>query len=121
MTRFLVSWGPALLWAGVIFWLSAQTWEDGPAGFQVPDKLAHLILFGILGVTLAWGGRDLRGKRVHLALLSLGTVYALSDEWHQAFVPLREPSAGDFLADLVGIVVAYVITRAFMNVRRKGA
>ena len=33
----------------------------------------------------------------------IGTCYALSDEWHQSFVPGREASPWDALFDAVGV------------------
>jgi VanZ family protein len=115
MIRFLFSWGPASLWAGFIFWLSSQTWEDGPVGFEVPDKVVHLILFGILGLALAWGGRHLQRKGVQIGLVLLGILYAVTDEWHQSFVPLRDPSVGDFAADAVGVILGFLIGKALFQ------
>ena len=37
------------------------------------------------------------------ATLLAGVFYAISDEWHQSFVPNRESSVHDVMADGVGV------------------
>jgi len=78
------------------------------------DKVGHFILFGVLGATLAWGGRDFRKRAAHMALLLAGVLFAASDELHQAFVPRRTPSVGDFVADVAGLVVGYLLLRVVL-------
>jgi len=73
------------------------------------DKVGHFILFGVLGATLAWGARDFRKRAAHMGLLLVGTLFAASDELHQAFVPRRTPSVGDFVADVLGLAVGYLL------------
>jgi len=111
----LLSWGPAALWAGFIFFLSHQPGFPAPAPFPYSDKVAHLILFGIFGGTLAWGTRKWSKTTRHGALILLGLLYAASDEWHQSFIPGRYPSTGDFLADAVGLVSGYLLIRSILK------
>ena len=115
MTQLLISWGPATLWAGVLFFLSAQSNLPGAGAFPFSDKVGHFILFSILGVAFAWGNRNSRDIRLHAGLIFLGVLFAVSDEWHQALVPHRQPSAGDFLADMVGIVIGFFLARALVR------
>jgi VanZ family protein len=89
LTRHLICWSPALLWAGLIFYLSAQTWVDAPVRFLINDKVAHFLLFAVFGITLAWAGRNLTRTRLQIGLVLFGILYAALDEVHQAFVPLR--------------------------------
>lgn len=109
MTRVVVAWGPAILWAAVLFYLSSMTFDDGPPLVNINDKVAHGILFGILGATLGWAREYGRMAWPHLLFLLLGFLYALSDEFHQRFVPGRTPSLADAAADLAGLVVGYVL------------
>ena len=39
----------------------------------------------------------------------VGTVYAISDEFHQWFVPGRSADIGDAIADFVGIIAAQLV------------
>jgi VanZ family protein len=106
---------PALAWAAVIFALSSIPGTDIPSS-PVPsaDKLVHLGLYGVLG--LLWfrcfhrwpvspvpasSPRPVRGSTWAWTVLA-ALAFGVSDELHQAFVPLRTPDILDVLADLGG-------------------
>ena len=82
-----------------------------PAG----DKLGHLVLYGMLGATLS------RARRLqavpYAALVLIGALYGASDEWHQSFVPGRQVSAFDWIADLVGVAVGLWLAHTFFMER----
>lgn len=106
----LAAWAPAVVWAGVIFFLSGRSDPDVP-GWTPPgaDKVAHLALYAVLGATLARAWlRTVAPGRGHWVPLLMGVLFGLSDEWHQSFVPGRRPSAGDVLADILGLACGYV-------------
>ena len=86
----------------------------------INDKVVHGCLYGVLGATLAWGWHRAPGSLPHAALLVLGAVYGLTDEWHQLFVSGRMADAGDWLADVVGLVIGYG-TAAMLLGRKNGA
>ena len=91
-----------------IFWLSAQERLPVPPVFDFQDKLLHSGAYFVMGL-LSWRALlHLSVSKWHLALLSslFCSAYGLSDEWHQSFVPGREPSIGDWLADSLGAVMA---------------
>lgn len=103
---------PALLMAGVIFYLSSQEKIDLPLDeISFNDLLFHGAGYFVFGVTLLlgaqpWGGFHEKPARGLLILLCVGVLYALSDEIHQGFVPNRDCSLADFLADSVGVGMA---------------
>jgi VanZ family protein len=101
----LKAWGPAAIWAAVLFLLSEKQPGTSDLWDLVPDKVVHLGLYGVLGATLAWGRHRTRRPLSFFLLALAGIVYGASDEWHQSFVPGRTPSAGDILADSVGVVL----------------
>lgn len=71
------------------------------------DKVLHFGLYFVLGSTLAWG-RDRSGRVVgHALLVVLGVLYGVTDEWHQSFVPGRDASFADWIADCIGVVAGY--------------
>ena len=87
----------------MIFFLSSLPDVPGTSFLdQVPagDKVGHLVLYGILGATLA---RPLWQGVPFAALVLIGALYGASDEWHQSFVPGRQVSALDWIADLFGV------------------
>lgn len=116
-----MTWGPAALWAAVLFLLSSVPDAPGAVWFaSVPaaDKVAHATLYGVLGATLAWanhrGGRG-SSRTADVLVVGLGVLYGASDEWHQSFVPGRETSAADFTADVVGLAIGYVVTKRVLR------
>ena len=87
--------GLALGWMGVLWLLSAQPATG--AGLPHPwDKAAHFAAYALLGFLLR---RGLGGFRPAFLLAAL---YGLVDEGHQGFVPGREVSFWDLLADFLG-------------------
>lgn len=71
-------------------------------------KLGHLSEYFILAVLLmrAFGNQAGAGSEKRRALYAAGiaTLYAISDEWHQSFVPSRTSSAQDVLIDAIGAI-----------------
>lgn len=87
-------------------------------GITFTDKILHFLVFGILGFLITRGMRYSKIKyfktRPMLTAILLGCVFALSDEVHQAFVPVRAPEVWDWIADFMGIVVfSYLYSRWF--------
>jgi UDP-2,3-diacylglucosamine pyrophosphatase LpxH len=100
-------WIPPLTLAAAITWLSHQ--PQLPMGMALPppfDKVAHALAFGALAFSLDMALRQSRHDwplyRRHLWAFLGVALFAASDEWHQSFVPGRDASALDWLADLVG-------------------
>ena len=101
---------PMTLVMGTIFFLSHQTSTDLPH-FYFPglDKIAHAIVYACLAATAIYAlpdqFRTSRPKYSAVVVVVFCLVYGISDEYHQAFIPGREPSLGDLLADTVGAVL----------------
>lgn len=112
------AWGPAAIQAGVLFFLSATPGAGRPPlFFPGEDKLAHLLLYGVLGMALAWGRHRDGASPPGWAVLSAGVLYGGSDEVHQAFVPGRDPSPGDVAADTVGLLLGYWVLSTYLKHR----
>jgi len=96
--------GGALVWMGVIFYLSSQSNLPVPPLFLGLDKVGHVIIYSILGACLAGG--FCRHPVLHLKCLlgiaGLALLYGVTDEFHQSFVPDRSMSGLDLVADMVG-------------------
>lgn len=102
-------WGPAAVWAAVLFLLSAWPNPSGPSWLRVSDKVAHFVLFAVLGAALAVGRRWSGSSVSHFMVLVVGMLYGATDEWHQALVPNRTPALDDWIADVAGVVVGYAV------------
>ncbi len=100
----LYYWVPAFLYAALIFFLSHQS--DPPGAQVVPDYTAHFFEYALFGLTLTWGATSgFRRPLTSKSAAFLGVIaflYAISDEFHQSFVPDRVASVGDLAVDILG-------------------
>jgi VanZ family protein len=122
-SRLAYLWAPVFLYAAFIFFLSSLSF--GHPLFQRAeknhvDKLAHIVEYTLFGYLLAralWRHSPIWGSsaRVFAAVLLAGALYAASDEWHQRWVPLRDPAAQDLAADVAGLACG-----AWLWMRKQG-
>jgi hypothetical protein len=113
-------WLPVCAYAGYIFYLSSLSHPEDEFSFLrsfrflegIGDKLVHLVEYGILGILFHRafryaGGAKAAHSAVWLAILAAST-YGLTDELHQAFVPLRVADPLDLIADTLGAFAGVV-------------
>ena len=127
-------WVLVILWMALIFFLSHQPAtqsSDLSAGLtefimDMIDKLApnasfdfepfhhfirknaHFFAYLVLGVLLANALRGYKGRRIALAVL-ICVLYAMSDEFHQLFIPGRAGQVMDVVIDSAGAVVGILL------------
>ena len=95
-------------WCAAVWTLSAQSDPADAVGFslELPDWLFHGLEFLVGGLLARHAAVPLLGpRRGALAALLFLAAWGVLDEWHQSFVPGRDPSAGDVVADLVGACI----------------
>ena len=113
----LVRWGLALVWMGLIFFLSAQPDLPHPDSDWLGllfSSGAHLFFYGVLALLLNWALSN-GGRGLALAF-ALALLYGISDEFHQSFVPGRVPDALDLACDGLGAALALA---AWWGLRRR--
>lgn len=111
---------PVLLWAGVIFYLSGIPNLAISEGIvdSIMRSGAHVVEFAVLQLLFyrAFLHTPFFSKRSQIELLLVAVIltisYAISDEWHQYFVPTRQASLFDIVLDSVGafsgaLIIAY--------------
>jgi VanZ family protein len=112
--RRVVTWGPAILYLGLIYYVSAQPQVGWAAPY--PDKLLHVSEYLVLAVLLARALNNGIRRPVPMARLLLAWAlcsgYAVTDEIHQIFVPGRSPDARDALADACGAALGLLMLQA---------
>lgn len=100
-------WIPPLVWMGVIFFVSAQpTVPSVPGRWDLLLKKGmHVLAYGLLTwlYLRALRGNWSRDARVRVVSAGLALAYALSDEYHQTFVPGRNGTLIDVVIDGVGV------------------
>ncbi len=100
----LIYWLPLFIYAAFIFYLSSLPGTTYPHLFLSADKVFHFGEYCILGYLLAkaLGQYQLKGKVLFVIAVSVCSVYGISDEFHQFFVPNRCSSGVDIIADVMG-------------------
>jgi len=78
-------------------------------GIEWQDKLFHCIAYWCYGATIAWALQTSAYRRA-VWIIVVGTVFAISDEWHQSFIPGRNAELADLIADIVGLSIAASIS-----------
>ena len=119
MVQVLWYWMPVALYAGTIFYLSAQSHpEDDLPSFlfeDISDKVLHAVEYAGLGVlcyrAFRWGVSGQVASYALLFAIVTASLYGMTDEAHQLFVPFRESSWQDWLADTIGAVIGALSLR----------
>ena len=113
---------PACAYSGVIFYMSSLSSlpEDMPS-FWGFDKIIHFIEYYIFGYLIfrCFAGRKsspLQERQAILLTIGIGVFYSISDEWHQSFVPGRDPSVWDVFSDALGVAFAAL---TFQGIRKQ--
>lgn len=122
--QMLWYWMPVALYAGAIFFLSAQSHpEEQVPSFllkEVSDKVLHAVEYAVLGGlcyrAFRWGLNGQVAARALIIAIVAASLYGVTDEVHQLFVPFRESSWQDWLADTIGAVIGALSWRFFLSV-----
>lgn len=110
-----VRWALLLAWMGLIFAFSALPGSSVPGRFALQG---HFVEYAVFGVLMAFALHPTRaGARGALLALALCSVYAVSDELHQAFVPGRTPDVADWVVDTIGAAVGIATVVAVLAKR----
>ena len=114
-------WPVLVAWLALIFGLSSIPNEiQGPTSGVPYDKIAHFGEYGVLSFLVTWIVARMRRERpVSMLSAAIGVaaavLYGVTDEWHQSFVPGRDPSWDDLATDAVGALAgaaaAWVVSR----------
>src|SRR5712671_652408 len=123
--RNIRAWLPAILWAGTIFFLSAQS-ALPPIAPSVPnfDKVEHFGAYGLLGILVIDAVRrssTLTLPKAVLVAILITSAYGASDEFHQRFVPNRSCDVWDWTADTIGGILGVAVYAAYESRRRQKA
>lgn len=109
-----VRWAAVVAWMGLIFFLSAQSTLPDLSGGRVElqDVAGHFVVYAVLALLWRWALAGVGVRRPGTWALVLSVLYGLSDEFHQGFVPGRNPDILDLLTDAAGAAVALGVARA---------
>lgn len=120
----LLIWGP--VWAVMALIFAASSLSQAPsAAPAIDDGIWHGLIYGLLGACLLRALAAARWEavtgRTALLAIALATLYGVTDEVHQWFVPGRTAAWSDLAADAVGAAVACGVLLAWRSrvVRRR--
>ncbi|WP_338450192.1 VanZ family protein [Niallia oryzisoli] len=98
----------------VAVWVMSSMPDD--AVVELPDsnwdagikESLHLIEFGILYVLFVLALLTFKGltRKWNIVLMIIASLYGITDEIHQSFVPSRSSSMIDVVKDITGVLVA---------------
>ena len=114
---FFRYWFPLIIYCILIFWQSSFPSIESIPELLYSDKLLHFFAYAVLGALFLRAYRTLR-IRDNLKLLILLSIlsyslYGISDELHQYFVPSRSAEWMDIFADVLGSVFGVFIYQYF--------
>lgn len=143
--NFIRYWFPVILWMCFVFWVSTEAFSSQNTfslvetilGFLFPKlsshevrlihamirKTGHIIEYFVLGLLLfrAFRGGSTASWKWRWSLFAvIGVVlWAVSDEWHQSFVPTRTASVADVGIDTAGGILAQFVSALWHRYTRK--
>jgi VanZ family protein len=116
----LVAYAPAVLWSALLLWLGGRSDVPSPITDLPLDKLAHFVLYGVLG-WLAAAGRERAGVPRPWIVTLLAIACGAIDELHQRTVPGRSAEVADAVVDALAVILAGVVVRRRARYRGKDA
>ncbi|RUM39020.1 MAG: teicoplanin resistance protein VanZ [Desulfobulbus sp.] len=106
---------PMLLVMGIIFFLSQQSGTT----LAIPqiyglDKCLHMLAYGTLAATViyavpAHAFHNRNPWKTRMLILLFCVFYGMTDEFHQSFIPGRDVSFFDLLADAAGAGIVLLL------------
>jgi VanZ family protein len=122
LQKFLIYWFPIIVYCLLIFIQSSRPSPDITPDWRFFDKVLHFTAYALLGALFLRAFNITRIKH-HLKLIIilsiiLSSLYGISDEIHQSFVPFRTADAMDALADILGSIAGVYLFQKTLNISR---
>ena len=120
MSRVLFRWLPAILIMAAIFFFSSIPSKEMPifGGWDtIVKKGGHMLGYALLGFSYLRVINS-RNRWAYWAAVMAVVIYAITDEFHQSFVPGRNSSLVDVGIDTVGASLGMIVLRAIHGLQR---
>ena len=118
---FIYYWFPVIAYAGIIFYFSSLSnpLPQGLPTFNYMDLLMHAGEYFILSLLLLRALRHSLAKRPFLLSVVIASLYGVTDEVHQLFVPGRYFAVSDIMANAFGACLVLVLLLVEKKVNKK--
>jgi VanZ family protein len=122
---FILYWLPPIIWMVVIFYLSSRPRFSITHKFVLDFaifKILHMIEYGLLYFLFFrafYKTSQLYLTQQFILSFLLALFYAITDEFHQLFVPTREGKIRDIIIDMGGIILVYYFIKSNVNLIKK--
>jgi len=120
--RKIFFWILLIIYSIVIFIFSSRPEVGVEQYFYGQDKVIHFVIYGIHTflclLTLCDRILSLKSIQYFLALI-LSVSYGIFNEIYQYFIPEREFSFGDILANSIGIITFLILIYVFQHKKRE--
>jgi VanZ family protein len=117
--KFLIYWLPLIIYCLAIYMQSGRPGPEKMPDVRFLDKFLHFGAYGLLGVLFfrAYETLPLKKFKNLLIFISMAsaTLYGISDEIHQYFVPTRHADIMDVIANTIGSVCGVYIYSRWKN------
>ena len=115
-------WGPVIAYMAALFYVQSLSSVPSPPG-NLTDKHEHFFFYGILAAlalrALAKGEWRAITLRTVVSAIAISSLYGVSDEFHQRFVPGRSYEILDMAADAIGSASAAGLLWAWSIIRHR--
>ena len=120
---FAVNWLPLIIYCLAIYIQSDLPSPERLPSFPFSDKILHFLAYAVMGLLFYRAYQTLRIKddRRMLILLSVvsATLYGISDEIHQYYVPFRDADILDAVANTLGALCGVYLYHLWIVSRSK--
>jgi len=121
LKKFLYYWLPVWIFCIAIFIQSSFPSPEQLPSFDYSDKLLHVGAYAVLSIlffrAFRAGKPDSRTISTIMLCVVFTTLYGVSDEVHQHFVPSRSADIMDVMADFIGSVAGALFMAYFFRRR----
>ena len=119
---FLLYWLPIFIYCLLIYIQSSYPSPEELPQLPYLDKILHFAVYALLGILFLRALKTLpikdNIKLITILAITLSSLYGISDEIHQHYVPYRDADITDALADIIGSIFGVYIYNFFWLERR---
>ncbi len=115
---WMVFGAPVVVMAGIFLLSSRSHLPNLDGGRDIQNIVGHFVAYAALGASLAVLLRSLGWSllRALLVAIVLATLYGVTDEFHQSFVPNRSTDPKDVLVDFLGATAGALAAMRLMDI-----